>query len=90
MVLAVGLAASAAAGYLAALAATLVAIVLGAAPLGLAGESTPRQPWVTPVVVGAGLLVFGLGVWLSVRAFRLHRKQNDPGSDVLPHPPVAS
>ena len=77
LVLAAGLAASAAAGYLAALVSTLVAVILGAAPSGLVGESTPRQPWVTPVVVAVGLSVFGLGVWLSVKAFRRHREQHD-------------
>lgn len=73
LVLAAGLAASVAAGYLAALASTLAAVMLDAAPL-LAGSSTPQQPWVTPVAVGAGLVVFGIGVWLSVRAFRRHRE----------------
>jgi hypothetical protein len=69
LVLIVGAALSAAAGYVAAVGVMIVAVLLGAAPL-LAGESTPQQPWVTPVAVGAGLIGLGLGLWLTVRAFR--------------------
>lgn len=64
--LVVGVAASAAVGYVVAVAVMIVAILIDAAPL-LAGQSTPQQPWVTPVAVGAGAIVFGLGVWLSVK-----------------------
>ncbi len=88
LVLAVGLAASAAAGYLTALVSTLAAVIVGAAPL-LAGDSTPQQPWVTPVAVGAGLVVFALGVRRSVRAFRRHRRQDDQVSDARPAAPAA-
>jgi hypothetical protein len=71
LVLIVGVTASAAAGYAAAFAVMIIAVANDAAPL-LAGETTPQQPWVTPTAVGAGLLVFGLGVWRSVRSFRRH------------------
>ncbi|NYG57117.1 H+/Cl- antiporter ClcA [Nocardioides daedukensis] len=69
LILIIGVVVSAAIGYATALAVAIFAVLVGAAPL-LAGESTPQQPWVTPVAVCAGLLVFGLGVWLTVRAFR--------------------
>lgn len=78
LLLVVGLAASAAAGYLAALVAILGAVAVGAAPLGLVGESTPQQPWVTPVAVVAGLVVLGLGVRLYIRMFVRRRR----------HPPI--
>ncbi len=65
----VGMAASAGVGYVTAVGVMIIAVLAEAAPL-LAGETTPQQPWVTPTAVGAGLLVFGLGVWLSVRMFR--------------------
>jgi len=74
LVLSAGLAASAAGGYLTALVVTFAAIVAGAAPLGLVGETTPQQPWVTPVAVGAGLVVLGLGAHRSVAMFRRHRE----------------
>ena len=73
LVLAVGLTASAAVGYVTALAVTITAVIFHAAPL-LVGDSTQQQPWVTPVAVGAGLFVFGLGVRLSVAVFRRRRK----------------
>jgi sterol desaturase/sphingolipid hydroxylase (fatty acid hydroxylase superfamily) len=71
LVLIVGVAVSAAVGYLTAVAVWILAVALGAAPL-LAGGSTPQQPWVTPVAVGAGMIVFGLGVWFSARTVHRH------------------
>jgi hypothetical protein len=72
LVLIVGLALSAVVGYLTAVAVMILAVVLDAAPL-LAGDSTPQQPWVTPVAVAAGTVVLGLGVWLTARTFRRAR-----------------
>lgn len=48
----------------------LVAVLFGAAPLGLAGESTPTQPWVPPLVVLAAVLTLAVGAVRSVRRFR--------------------
>lgn len=70
LVLIVGVAVSAAVGYLTTVAVILLAVDLGAAPL--LDESTPQQPWVTPVSVGAGMIMFGLGVWFSARTVRRH------------------
>lgn len=69
LVLIVGVAVSAAVGYLTAVAVIILAIELGAAPF---LEDTPQQPWVTPVAVGAGMIVFGLGVSFSARTVRWH------------------
>ena len=69
LVLIAGVAGSAVIGYVTAVVVMIIAVLLDAAPL-LAGETTTQQPWVTPTAVGAGLIVFGLGVWLSVRMVR--------------------
>lgn len=65
-----GLAGSAVVAYGAALIVELIAVAVGSAPLGLVGETTPTQPWVTPAVVVAALATFISGAWLSVRRFR--------------------
>ncbi|MEJ7833933.1 MAG: hypothetical protein WKF79_13520 [Nocardioides sp.] len=72
LVLVLGLGASAVAGYLSMVASMIVAVMVGAAPL-LAGDSTPEQPWVTPVAVGAALVGFGLPARLAIRIFLRHR-----------------
>lgn len=69
LLLVVGVAASGVAGYVAAVAVMVLAVILGAAPLGI-GDSAPQQPWVTPATVGAGVIVFGLGVRFCVVKFR--------------------
>jgi len=71
LVLIVGVAVSAAVGYATAVAVMILAVLVEAAPL-LAGDSTPQQPWVTPVAVGAGMIALGFGIWLSVRTVRRH------------------
>lgn len=71
LVLLVGVALSAVGGYVMALAVVILAVAVDAAPL-LAGDSTPQQPWVTPVAVVAGMIVFGFGVVLSARTVRRH------------------
>ncbi|WP_110241122.1 hypothetical protein [Nocardioides gilvus] len=69
LLLVVGVAVSAAAGYVAAMAVMVLAVILGAAPLGI-GDSATQQPWVTPVAVGTGLVVFGLGLRFCVLKVR--------------------
>jgi energy-converting hydrogenase Eha subunit A len=71
LVLILGVVASAAAGYAAAVAVMIVAVVLDAAPL-LAGETTQQQAWVSPAAASAGAIAFGLGIWVSVRIVRRH------------------
>lgn len=73
LALSAGLLVSAAIGCLTFLVVTIGAILAGAAPLGLEGETTPRQLWVTPVSLAVGLITFGFGVRLSVAVFRRHR-----------------
>lgn len=65
-----GLTGAAVVAYGVAFAVGILAVVLGAAPLGLAGESTPTQPWVPPTVVVAAITTFTCGAVLSARRFR--------------------
>lgn len=67
-----GLLVSAIIGYFAVLVVTLGAVLAGAAPLGLVGETTPRQSWVIPVSLAVGLIIFGFCVRLSVSVLRRH------------------
>lgn len=69
LALLVGVVVSAVVGYATGLVVVIIAIIVDAAPL-LAGQSTPQQPWVTPVAVGAGVIVFGFGVRFCIRKIR--------------------
>ncbi len=72
------LAGAAVVAYGVAFAVGIVAVVMGAAPLGLAGESTPTQPWVPPTVIVAASATFVAGARLAVRRFRSVGRRQGP------------
>lgn len=71
--LVVGLVGAALLAYVVAYAVLLVAVFVGAAPLGLAGESTPTQPWVGPAAVVAAVATLITVARVSIRRFRRTR-----------------
>lgn len=70
--LVLGAALSVVVGYLAALMVIVTAVLLDAAPLGLAGEQQVAEPWVSPTAATVAVAVFGLGLWRTVRTVRRH------------------
>ena len=78
LVLILGVVASAASGYAAAFAVMIVAVLLDAAPL-LAGETAPATEPGSHPRRSVGTIVFGLGIWVTVRTVRRH-----PAPELLP------